>query len=710
MADLFRFRTVLQVPTQRRSPREKALIIALAALTAAIASWAVPFRDPGVGLDPSWAQALVEATDSARRFGREIVFTYGPLHQAATSQISDNLTAVIVARVGFTAIWFAVQVAIGLLFGCWAEACITLATMIGAGPKTDVLFYLFALLGILAPAAARLRPGGTTLAAQTWLGACLLAGSLLATLVKLSYLGAAIPVVLLAFGFWLLEFRKHRASHQLASLAMLIGVPGLVLYGAWGLTCGWSPSDLLSYYAGPNLEMVRGYSDAMALAPQFKAIWTLFAYWLSALSILFLLCTLLLGATDWAGFVRTARNPHHLLTLACLTMLVWIVFKSSFVRDGGGHVSIGALWLLTALLVVIGFSWDPLRRALARDHGGLVALGLVVPLALSGVLGVSSGYRPSPGKAATYLRGFFETFSLLSPAGRSRLAARRSRVIESFRATSEDYKIPAGATADVIPWDITNVLANNLTYTPRPVPQSYAAYSKSLQAANKDFLNTPGRAPEWLIVSIKEIDRRLRIGLDSPALAAINNSYAWSHRGSKGSLVFRKKSKPSDSRTKADAACQTMASGRLNWQQSSGMNWTSQPLPLPHDYHGFVLLTTDLKNSPSRSILASLYRPFPVYIEYLDDSGRVLEKYRLIPGAVQDMIVHPIINNNDDFLQALSARRPASRTAEKAITSLRLSTLHFGAPFIGSTYQLSRACPESLESRLPPKPQPRPQR
>lgn len=97
--------------------QKKFLILLLALITASVASWAVPFQYPAAGLDPSWSEALVQATDSGRIFGRDIIFTFGPLHQALTAQVSTNLAPLIFSRLAFTAVWLFAQILIGTLIG-----------------------------------------------------------------------------------------------------------------------------------------------------------------------------------------------------------------------------------------------------------------------------------------------------------------------------------------------------------------------------------------------------------------------------------------------------------------------------------------------------------------------------------------------------------------------------------------------------------------
>jgi len=60
--------------------------------------------------------------------------------------------------------------------------------------------------------------------------------------------------------------------------------------------------------------------------------------------VLFLfVCTQFLGISDKSGFIAIATNPRHKLTLICLVLLAWVIFKSSFVRDDSDHTRLVAI-------------------------------------------------------------------------------------------------------------------------------------------------------------------------------------------------------------------------------------------------------------------------------------------------------------------------------------------------------------------------------
>jgi hypothetical protein len=675
-----------------RSRKATTLIILLAAFTSAVASWAVPVQFPSAGLDSSWAQALVDATDNARVFGKDIIFTYGPLHQAATAQFSDNLAPLIFSRLFFSAAWFVIQLSIGMLFGLQAAASVALAATISAGQNGDANFYLLSLVGIFALTAIGLHSPGYLSDQRVFLSTIFLSSFLLATLVKLSYLGAFIPIFLLAMGLQLIEVWENRDTRSISRLALLLFCPFLMLCMAWSLTSGWSPRDLYGYYFGKNLEIIKGYTDAMSYEPSFNSALLIIIFLFTFLVLFLFVCTQFLGISDKSGFIAIATNPRHKLTLICLVLLAWVIFKSSFVRDDSDHTRLVAIWIMSLYFMIIGFSSRNLKKSVSENKGEYVALSLILTFVLSSVFGILSGYRLSEGIALKYIRGFFDSFMLLSSDGRTKLALQRNNALGNIRRTGDEYKIPKGASADVIPWHISYVLANELKYTPRPIPQSYTVYTRILQDINKQFFVTPQSSPDWLIIDIKDIDNRLPIGLDSPVLRSIINSYKFSHSGSKGSLVFKKQENALRKARIRAIKCKKIARRNLNWHRFTTLSWKSKALPLSPDDTGMVVFDAHLKGSLSRSIISSFYRPFPVTIEYLNKAGNVLATYRFIPQASREMIIYPILASNEDFLEFMQSNGSVDNDLNNRVDSFRFVTRNIGIPFSRSQYKLSSHC------------------
>ncbi len=468
----------------------------------------------------------------------------------------------------------------------------------------------------------------------------------------------------------------------------------LILLAAWSATSDATIGDLLHYYFGPNLDAVKGYTDAMSYDVSKRSLLLVLLYVFSFIILLFLFSSLVLGVRIKSMIIpQLTRSPASFLALACISLLAWVVFKRSFVRDDSGHTLLGGLFLVSFLFIIIGFSGRRLPNSLVAENGEYFVLGLIIWLITAGSLSILSGYRPSPSTPLKYAKGFFQSFSLLSPSGQKWFIANRESGLRKIKNNSEDYKIKKNSSADVIPWDITYLIANDLTYKPRPVPQSYAVYSRNLQDINKRFFADREKSPDWVIVDINDIDGRLPIGLDSSSLTSIKRFYSFSHEGSEGSLVFSKKrSFKDDEFVPIPNSCTSNIKGYLEWLKTGKMKWQSKPLEIPTERTGFVIFDVELKDSLSRSLLSTFYRPFPVVIEYLNSAGEIVSSYRFIPKAGRDMIVYPIIKNNDEFLNFVYLGKPAGGDE---IVSLRLATRNMMPPFSRSKYTFSFGCSSS---------------
>jgi hypothetical protein len=68
---------------------------------------------------------------------------------------------------------------------------------------------------------------------------------------------------------------------------------------------------------------------------------------------------------------------------------------------------------------------------------------------------------------------------------------------------------------DVYPWEVSTVWANNLNWRPRPVFQSYAAYTPLLDDLCADLYRDPARAPRYILYSHAATDQQIASLVDS---------------------------------------------------------------------------------------------------------------------------------------------------------------------------------------------------
>lgn len=668
-------------------------IVFLATFTASVTFGVLPIRYPELGLDESWQQALVEATDSRRIFGDNIVFTYGPFHQAVTSEASDHLSALLTSRVLFASIWFGISVLVGLNNGLPSVLAIAISAALVSywhpGPPGDAKFFLFSLITIISSHSMLVNKRQFLFPWRVVIVPVLFStGVLLSTLVKLSFLGAAFPAMLSIYGLQILNFLRKPARKTFFHLLLSFLIPILIIYLLWGFFVNWSPQTILSYYSGLNLQLITGYADAMSYSFSALSLILVFLYWISILVNLICYGFLFLKLNNLGRTFPFSFSSEFCLSFFSIILLSWACFKAAFVRDDGIHLALAIMFLISFAVLLVGFGWDKLHNSFV-NHNNLHLIVTFLPLMTIGIFNSLFYCYSPPNILSNTVKGLMDSSLLITGKGRALITRKRINRLKKIQSSIENYLIPAGKTADIMPWNITNLLANQLNYTPRPVPQSYTVYTDSLQKTNMNFFLSSPHRPEFVILEAKDIDEWLPIGLDLPALGAIKSRYLFSHRGSQGSLVF----KLGSAKKLSERYCQ-FSNNTLEWNQEGIANWVSSDIFIPSNLSFYIVLKTDLKNSLPRSLLSAVYRPFPVMIEYLDAQGNIIDQFRFIPKAGKQIVAYPIIRNNNELFYFMTSNAPVAPLppSSSSIRSFRLRTRSLGIPFRPSRFAIDFFC------------------
>lgn len=666
------------------------VLLSVSIVAAMVACIGLDLRFPELSLDPSWEQALVEATDQGRIFGRDLIFTYGPLHQIATQQVSFNLFPLIVGRVLIGQSWFSASLLLGMKRG--PRAAIAYAIMLAIlnsrviwiQGRADVLLIFLAVTGIFlsltCPSPNRL---------ELVLLASMTSGIALTTLVKLSMLPVAsasiacITIIPFLHGLYL---RKKKAV--LGSF-VLVATPLAALVLAWLAVRAGSIHDGLNYFFGPNLDMISGYTEAMSLGPsgtrdQMQILLYFFSF------------TALLVYT-WKFIVRISaeglpcksvlRICAEAVPISALLVIGWVVAKASFVRHD--------VHVLTAGFSILSWSFLAALIGLHHDHSPKKALKPLTPCLISLTGGLfllqDLGWGPDD-LQFEYIPKIPATIeNLFTSSGRSDLVRLRKTRWAELKPQADDYLLPSNASnlsADTLPWEIADLISQGLIYQPRPVPQSYATYTPQLQRLNaQHFERGNPSAPDIVKLNLVDIDGRVSGGLDGNALKQILANYKYSHRSSHGSLIFLKCPAKSSFYCGRRPSYSFKTSGTMWWNKSPDQQqWESSLIPIK-GMDNLAWLTLDLRPTLSRRIANLAWKPHEVWMEYNDASGKPVRKARIIPAAADSLLIYPANNN---ALALLLGDRKSGRgdgsTAE--VTSLRLRVKGPAKPFESSSYTL----------------------
>jgi hypothetical protein len=286
----------------------------------------------------------------------------------------------------------------------------------------------------------------------------------------------------------LLMFLLWRIGQRRLALALPV-VTGLCMGLLW-VAAGQKIGALRDYLANA-LVMIAGYNDAMSRTGTWRE-----AGQAVGLSLGFL------ALTGW-GARRLPRSAFWPLC-AGVAGLLFLVFKAGFVRQDLGHVAmtLSAIGLLFLLLA----AW--LERAAALMAGVTGLWLLVGPFATPGRADVPSAWYAG---VSSEVLGAIRLVA--DPAGLARDFA------DSMTRVQALPWHPAG-TADIYSAGQLRLFASAMPWAPRPVFQSYAAYTPALARLNLDRLVGAG-GPDNVFFRPEPIDDRLPAledGLSWPAL------------------------------------------------------------------------------------------------------------------------------------------------------------------------------------------------
>jgi hypothetical protein len=446
--------TTLAAAARRPLPRA---VAATAALLLTLITWQTASVVAQAGVDPSWRVALHLAHLQGIPFGPDFVWTYGPLGYLAFPLAVSGGTlaaAVVCVLIAQTGLGYLLVRRSGVAFGgalsiVAAYAVLRLPTLPADFPTLIVV--ALALWSLAEPAgrASRFFP---------YAGGALAAVAVL-TKTNMGLAAFAVVVVACAAG------GARRIGEAVAT--------SIVAFVVLWLAFGNSLTDIPEWWR-LSLALVSGYSAAMQLEQHGLHSDYLFAA----------LVVVPLAVATWSA-ARRQRPPAAAATALIVAGMSFATFKESFVRHDATHAP-----AFFASAAVIFACLGPGGRT--RIAAGAVGLALVVTS-----MAVSGQGTAQPWRSARHL---------VAQIGDTVDSSRREAVVERSRAGERrSYEVPPvvlralrGHTVHVDPWEAAAVSAYGLEWRPLPVPQSYSAYSSTLDERNAAFLAST-RAPQRIL-------------------------------------------------------------------------------------------------------------------------------------------------------------------------------------------------------------------
>ncbi len=587
---------------------------------------------PSEALDPSWKLALNEAWARGLDFTQSAIFTYGPYAFLSAQQYHPaTYPALLICSAFLGAVLFLLLRHIelgsqGRLYVFFILACL-IASEYTSAPDVRFLCLAFLLLVAAAmPSPSEASGGDLPLLFSAPVVLSLGAFSLgLICLVKATYAVHSGIVGVLGLTALCATGRRLQAVAILVSFAV-----GLALF--W-VIAGQPLAELPRFFLTQS-QVTAGYSDAMRGGGSL------------ILPALFLLAAVPVAMT----IRRELRAPTIGKYAVAISMAVtlFIGFKEGFVREDDWHALIAA-----EVLLILPWCWpsdrvDFWRKAQAAAAGLIVLVFLVAfPSALD-----------LQGKAAEFGQVLHcsDSGPLVCPIRSGWLEKTYELSLRAIRG-----HMPLGrvqGTVDVYTVRQSLAIANGFRWDPRPLGQSYTAYTPALAWMDAEHL-LGARAPEGILFALEPIDHQLPTLADGPSWPILLTRYAlyWVAVPSRvaGEIpVAYVTHKPDSQRF-------TVARTQLLVQTAE----LGQKVDLPPSTD-VLFARIDLRPNAFGRAAEALFRVPVVYINLLFPGGRV-ERYRFVPGMGRaGFIISPAVTDAGQFaaledLQvrpALAARRP----------------------------------------------------
>ena len=583
---------------------------------------------PDSGLDPSRIQVLGFAFVKDLQFGRDLIFTYGPLgFLSGPFYDPETYWWVLIGR---GALVLASSILITRLLQRKSalysfSAIILLSLAFSFSPFVLDPFFFSA---IMASIILQFRPGvkPISVVGLTLTGICAAA-----SLIKITYFLVAVVAFLIVASYrW---FRFHEPPLFLVLFfAFLVG---------FYLASGQRLTHFASFVA-TGLAEISGYNEAMQLPGAGRAVirfcvvgfallgvvamqeWRRHKWW----AVFPLCCFLWFGfALAKSGFVRYDPVAHALIAIGGLACAA-ILYTSDLLQEddrvqticvGLGVVCLTALWLLAHCMSLVNAS----------------------------ILGLPVMFIQKVNSNVLSLQ------KLLSRAGRADLNTRYNNALAEIRQTHHMPDIKT--SVDIYPYDDSLAIAYKMNLDPRPIFQSYAAYTDFLIHRNARFVQSEA-APETIFFGLGPIDGRMPSLDDAASWPELLTRY---HEATHtAEFVQLERIEPAH-----------RYEFRSLWE---GVARFGDSIVVPKGGSGLVWARIDISQSMRGKLISFVAEPPILHLELNLANGQG-RSFRLIPGIAREgFLLSPLVEDAVDFA-ALSSGNHLEALAGKRVTRLRLA-------------------------------------
>ncbi len=399
---------------------------------------------------------------------------------------------------------------------------------------------------------------------------------------------------------------------------------------AW-IFAGQSLSNLPTYIFS-SLQIAFGYNESMAITGDPNET-------LLSVFLLILILTIL------ALIARHEKGRVQIFVLLTGLLLAW---KQGFTRQDNHTVIFFGYALVSVFLLVVYFGYGSRQHR----HGYSAAHRMFAVGAVSiCILGSAIGIFHSPWSGSIFhqkaLRMLLATSwwtinnnlrILASPVAKKVSLQQQEDELEKHSRLALISSQVGDSTVDIMSCQQGFLLLNRMNWRPRPVFQSYSAYTAYLAKRNADFFRSPS-APEYLLFKSQPLDNRLPATEDGLALSEILGRYE--PQATEQSFLLMKK----NSELQAGSLRPVMQAGSLR----SEVITFDQKITVNTRFR-YQQLRLDIKDTIPGKIRKLFYKQKYIFIKLKTKSG-ITYRYRLLPALARNgFLLTPLLLRTGDVV------------------------------------------------------------
>jgi hypothetical protein len=459
---------------------------------------------PAAGPDASYVLGINQAVAQGLAFGSEIIFTFGPYASILTKAYHPATDYLMLAGAFYLGISYGTAVFFLSSNNKWYLIFALSTVLAWQTFIRDPLFLSYPLLAGLFCFNLMSHSGIDCRDKKTLVQTAIIFFPLgLLPLIKGTLLILSASIVVLATALFLSSKRWY--------LAIIVLVSSMLSALFFWTVVGQSVLHLPNYFISTN-EIARGYTEAMA---KNGSAWEIFAYLIAAFSLM------------TAAFFEKASNLQTRLFLLCaIFVFLFASFKAGFVRNDGHAVIGSGSLLIGALLLSLS----------------LRSMQIWLALCVSAVACIYIDWHYVSFSGESIYQNIRSSYSPVWTGVKDRITrsnSLRAAWNNAIAGLKEGAKFPVlQGTTDIYSFDQSYLIASGNLWNPRPVLQSYSAYTPKLAEKNRNHL-LGGRAPDNVIFKVEPLDGRLpslEDGASWPVLltryqpTALENGFLFLHR------------------------------------------------------------------------------------------------------------------------------------------------------------------------------------